>query len=692
MAMFVSADTVIQACKHDVNGMLKRGVTTVHTTVADDEPGPCPHLDSDSDSDASSMFDDPDDDEWLPGDDPVVEEPAPEQPRLRKGQTRENGKLRGAGTGKPRNYVPRPLPPLPQLPPLRIALRGAGGNGPVDVDVPWTNLYKYLGFSLRSDLLDDHAYERVEKKTKAAVERLLPHHRLVKAWPLGLKLQMLQTLVLSVTANVLPLLTSMRCVSEYKTVRLDQLRKKIALAVLRLQGPARHAYVTAEAGLGDVMGDITQHRLRLAGSLDLHPLKGLAAPPFACRVYYISYAEAMVFKQRQHSLLLAPWALLTFKVAGGAEDIYMDANWPSPRKRCEVAPWAAVVARVGERERWIARMQRGIEWMCDSFALRPPPGTKQQTAALHWTSRLRDTDAGPIPKLTPLSYRGPRGSPIVALSRRRSRLTSVISSMRQGEASMQRFPFVTADKDTTIGGASAAGRRSQVWKRCHLCSDAAASRYDFWHVLFECAATSNSIGMAEVRDACKSFLPQLCELIEAAVSRNAESMSNTINAGVSHSDILDAIAKVRLALAMYNWDCIPGRWLIYTLLLALPFPAVAVRPDAANPVWLCPPKRKRRGVEPERDLNGMPAVVPVLPDEQYSLPEAVGRLFDSTVLSRDALRPLADAWCRLSEGNLLRAGAIIRPLRAAACARLALLAEGAESLADSRAPSSDSEP
>lgn len=257
---------------------------------------------------------------------------------------------------------------------------------------------------------------------------------------------------------------------------------------------------------------------------------------------------------------------------------------------------------------------------------------------------------------------------------------------------MQRFPFVTADKDTTIGGASAAGRRSQVWKRCHLCSDAAASRYDFWHVLFECAATSNSIGIAEVRDACKSFLPQLCELIEAAVSRNAESMSNTINAGVSHSDILDAIAEVRLALAMYNWDCIPGRWLIYTLLLALPFPAVTVRPDAVNPVWLCPPKRKRRGVEPERDLNGMPAVVPVLPDEQYSLPEAVGRLFDSTVLSRDALRPLADAWCRLSEGNLLRAGAIIRPLRAAACARLALLAEGAESLADSRAPSSDSEP
>ena len=109
----------------------------------------------------------------------------------------------------------------------------------------------------------------------------------------------------------------------------------------------------------------------------------------------------------------------TFKVAGGAQDTCEEAEWLVQKKRREVAPFASVVARVGERERWIARMQRGIDWMCDSFALRPPPGARRQTAALHWTSRLRCTDAGPIPKLTPLSYRGPRGSPIVALSRRR---------------------------------------------------------------------------------------------------------------------------------------------------------------------------------------------------------------------------------------------------------------------------------
>ena len=81
--------------------------------------------------------------------------------------------------------------------------------------------------------------------------------------------------------------------------------------------------------------------------------------------------------------------------------------------------------------------------------------------------------------------------------------------------------------------------------------------------------------------------------------------------------------------------------------------------------------RKRQGLEQQRNVRGTPAAVPELPDEQYSLPEAVGRLFDSTVRSSDALRPLADAWCRLSEGNLLRGRATVRLLRVAAEKQLA---------------------
>jgi hypothetical protein len=42
----------------------------------------------------------------------------------------------------------------------------------------------------------------------------------------------------------------MRCISEYKTKRLDHLWKKIARSGLRLHGSARYAYVTSESGLG----------------------------------------------------------------------------------------------------------------------------------------------------------------------------------------------------------------------------------------------------------------------------------------------------------------------------------------------------------------------------------------------------------------------------------------------------------
>ena len=247
------------------------------------------------------------------------------------------------------------------------------------------------------------------------------------------------------------------------------------------------------------------------------------------------------------------------------------------------------------------------------------------------------------PKLVPLSYRGPRGCSIVSLSRRRSKLASIICSMRQGEASLERLSFFAPERSAGKSDATAASPRCRFWKLCHHCAvDGVGSRYELWHELFECPRVRDMPAMADVRDSCKAFLPQLCDAMKIAVDRNAESLSDTRNAGVSHSAILDAVSFVRSASTVYQWDCEPGRWLIYTLLLVLPFPSVAVRPDAQTPVWLRR-MRKRQGLEQQCNVRGMPAAVPELPDEQYSLPEAVTRLFDSTVLSSDALRPLADA-------------------------------------------------
>jgi hypothetical protein len=68
-----------------------------------------------------------------------------------------------------------------------------------------------------------------------------------------------------------------------------------------------------------------------------------------------------------------------------------------------------------------------------------------------------------------------------------------------------------------------------------------------------------------------------------------------------------------------------------------------------------------KGVQRERDLMGMPTELPELPVPDdlpvYSLPvpELVGAMFNSTVLAGDAIRVVADTWCRRALDGLHRA-------------------------------------
>ena len=282
----------------------------------------------------------------------------------------------------------------------------------------------------------------------------------------------------------------------------------------------------------------------------------------------------------------------------------------------------------------------------------------------------------------------------------------MITMARSGNKAMHRYPFANSDRVSQAARRAArSGRKDDDpgairlrGKSCHLCSDAdEGPGYDLWHVLFECSATSTHVDIVAVRTSCVEFLPRLCDTIEEAVRWNGESMSNTENAGVSHADIIDAVNAVRAAVPGYNWACVPGQWLVYTLLLALPLSARVVRLDAQLPVWLCKPKRSFKGVRRERNLTGMP-VVPDLSDDHFLLPELVGAMFDRVVLSGDALRPVADAWCRHALDGLFQAGRVVRPLRevaersrAAARAAAALEGDSDEWRTTSFVPSTDSD-
>ena len=224
----------------------------------------------------------------------------------------------------------------------------------------------------------------------------------------------------------------------------------------------------------------------------------------------------------------------------------------------------------------------------------------------------------------------------------------MISKARQGNAAMHIYPFARlwkSGKPVPGKKRKASGATKAIiydGKTCHLCcDDERGPGYDLWHVLFECSATKDHPSMLGVRHSCQGFVTELCDRIVAATDANAASMSDTRSAGVDHTAIYDAVDAARQLVRDYDWDCLPGRWLTYCLLLAIPYTEKVVLP---------PPQ----------------SASPVLPETQYSLPRALGRVFDKTVLTHDALRPLADAWCRRSVRALRAAGDIVCPLRTAA--------------------------
>ena len=252
-----------------------------------------------------------------------------------------------------------------------------------------------------------------------------------------------------------------------------------------------------------------------------------------------------------------------------------------------------------------------------------------------------------------LSCQGPHGSgSIVALCRLASSDVFMISKARQGNTTMHMYPFAnlwkTGKKEPGKKRKASGASRAIAFdgKTCHLCCDSDdGPGYDLWHVLFECSATINHPAMVGLRTACQSYVAKLCKMISAATESNSCSMSNTKNSGVDHQLIKTAAYEVEQLTDQYDWDCMPGKWTMYCMILAMPFSAKVVLPPPGS-------------------------ASPVLPEAQYSLPRALGRLFDVTVLSSDSLRPLADDWCRHAVKGLRTAGRVVCPLRTAAEARL----------------------
>jgi hypothetical protein len=611
-----------------------------------------------------------------------------------------NGRLVGRSTTKPLPFVPLPLPPLPDHEPIRFTSMASGTA--VEKSIPWTQTYKYLGFVIRSDLLDDHAFQRVERRMKAATTRLFPHHQLVKCMSTRLKLQLFNTLVMACGASMVPLMPSLRSAGNTMAHKLDQLIKLAGRQIIGLPHNAVCAYVQAETGYMDTVSLMLMHQTRFLGSLDkhMHAAAGDPQRPVAVIVREAMAAVLPTIARTAAGGALSRWVpqhLLPLQecastLGTAAREAMALRGWNEPVHSWHVAPHASVMARVRAQQQWISEGLDDLDTATHCFAARPPSNGKRHLAAIHFLARLDGLEGGPVAKRAPLSSVGPGGGGApTTLSTLPPAVTKLVTRARQGNTAMHMYPFADLNDLSAIstsqgqaqqpqaqaspGGAAATAARDRkaVIKRrfgvyegktCMLCAgdgNADAPGYDLWHVLFECPRTSTTAAMVRVKQEARDMIQRLATLATTAEARNSSQMNRISDTGQA-TEAAERAAEVTALLPTYtHWDSLPGRWLTYLTVLAQPFPAKVVKPDATVPWRRVAKRRSAADTAAAEPAEAVP--VEVLPDAVYTLPVAMGKLFDAIVLPNNDKRPLANEWVRWAHKALTAIGDTIRPMR-----------------------------
>jgi hypothetical protein len=195
-----------------------------------------------------------------------------------------------------------------------------------------------------------------------------------------------------------------------------------------------------------------------------------------------------------------------------------------------------------------------------------------------------------------------------------------------------------------------------------------------WHLLFECDRTRDHAVVARIKQRARAMVIRICDLVLEARNYNQLQMNNIADTG--YVDNIDAaVSDVRRIAQNYYWECTPGRWLIYVILLGLPFSKSVVRPPAAGYINPTPTPKPRTAAQqaalrvrvrqprrpPITDVDPVLAL-PQLTDAQFSLPEAFGALMDTTTLPNNALRPLSTTWIRRCYNHILALGGVVSPM------------------------------
>jgi hypothetical protein len=477
-----------------------------------------------------------------------------------------------------------------RLPTISIARGGAR------VALSWVREYKYLGYILRDSLVDSVTGKSIVDTLAGAHARVFGYNGTLHRLPPAVQVEIFKTYVLSSVAYWLPFVNT----TDDAARRIDAFLAKFARRVLNVPDRAPTAGVLSALGLSTAWQMLVGARVRLALSLALAQHRNAPAV-----VLFTALSDE---PQTRRSLVgpYASWVHQTVRLIVDAQRL-AGAGLPTAGDRFSVSSVSAAFARRASYARSRAVELRTVFGLHNQTTARVATGPPRQVAFDYMFGFGLSADLlGDFGSASPLSV-----SAILGLvTSRLSASVMAISAARLGAGGLLLSPLGPPSwRPPSRIVEDADWHTAHYGRSCPFCHGARSA--DVWHVLSECSDLAVVAACAALRVRAAAFVStRLIGLILKA----AGSMEPARRLAARAHAVL-----ARASLPAFDWDSPSGAFLLYRLVLALPYPACVV-------------------------TGG---------DGSAAFARHFGALLDSVYVRSMALRQIANAWTRWAGRELL---------------------------------------
>jgi len=574
--------------------------------------------------------------------------------------------------GKPAPVSP-PVVPADQLPPLDI------GGGLL---IPWTDVYRYLGYHLRSDLSDEDALSKASANMERALNSLFPYDRTIRALPVARQLQLLRTIALGCINFLLPFVDGVHLVSVQST--LGSLDAKVRSAVGDIYGlptSTPSPYLHSVASIPSLVSVAVSSRWRLLWSIRTHPSRNMPLNfrPIACTLMELLEADhnanagsaAWSRVSRHH----ANWYTTTVATWTDAQAHPWDTNMGTiasftPTHPWEVSPQASRLQRAYEFSRWLRTMATS-----DSNGVYPgqvmhrrPISISPTATYLHlfFVQHMARRMPGTIPRQCAMSMQAPGCSgsvighalvprahaQIIALARLGTLGTSVFPLAPSGDV----LQAMWRQARPSAGAAPAAAPAILASLGCTLCNHHLSQQWehpgdievpDVWHMAVNCGhprlvawRRRYQLNLVKFIDVLVAAVLRACtpkDLRHDGVHGEARFRTHRQNMFTAvRTSVLATRASLANVATGALWTGHSAQWLQFMMLVALPFP------------------------------YGVQSAGTTIPDALRDLTCNLAKLFDIVTLSNSEVRPVCTLWATWSARHLLELQRVCNRCRAVA--------------------------